>query len=128
MLPSNTYNYAISTSGYLSFVGWGAIPLARLLLALPSRNQGRLEIKGFAMGGIAILALLTVSVLGLTAPAQIFSFAFAVTFVLVMVLLSWILVSRREVTRETGIKQPATVAAPGLTLWWAKIAGARVKK
>ncbi len=91
LLPRNTYNYAVSSTGYLSFVNWGGILIARLNLSLPGRNHGRLEKNGFALSGIALLALLSVSVLGLTAPEQIFSFIFTVAFVLLMALISRIL-------------------------------------
>jgi L-asparagine transporter-like permease len=87
LLPRNTYNYAVSTTGYLSFVNWGGILMARLKISLPGYNQGRLEKNGFALAGIALLALLSVSILGLTAPEQIFSFIFAAAFILLMVLI-----------------------------------------
>jgi L-asparagine transporter-like permease len=91
LLPQHAYSYAVSATGYLSFVNWGGILIARLSLSLPNRNQGRLEKNGFAIAGIALFALLSVSILGLTAPEQIFSFAFATAFVLVMALVSRIL-------------------------------------
>jgi L-asparagine transporter-like permease len=91
LLPHNTYNYAISASGYLSFVNWGGILVARLKLSLPGSNGGRLESSAFTLSGIGLLSLLAVSVLGLTAPEQIFSFAFAVVFVLLMSLVGGIL-------------------------------------
>ena len=102
LLPHNTYNYAVSATGYLSFVNWGGILIARLSLSLPNRNQGRLEKNGFAIAGIALLALLSVSILGLTAPEQIFSFAFAVAFVLVMVLVSRILAEYKSAAKKPG--------------------------
>ena len=104
LLPRNTYNYAVSSTGYLSFVNWGGILVARLNLSLPGRNQGRLEKNGFALSGIALLALLTVSVLGLAAPEQVFSFAFAAAFVLLMVLISRIVAGYRA-AGEAGAKR-----------------------
>ena len=96
LLPSNTYNYAVSTTGYLSFVIWGGVCVARLSLSLPGRNQGRPESRGLALSGIALLALLAVSILGLNAPEQLYSFAFTVAFVLLMALVSRILAGYRN--------------------------------
>ena len=114
LLPQHAYNYAVSSTGYLSFVGWGGILVARLSLSLPNRNQGRLEKNGFAIAGIALLALLAVSLLGLTAPEQVFSFIFAVAFVLVMVLASRILAGYKSAARAAGLNQPEIVS--GLVL------------
>ena len=102
LLPQHTYNYAVSATGYLSFVNWGGILIARLSLSLPNRNRGRLQKSGFATAGIALLALLSVSVLGLTAPEQVFSFAFTAAFVLLMLLISRILAGYKSAAKAAG--------------------------
>lgn len=120
LLPQHTYAYAVSATGYLSFIGWGGILVARLSLSLPSRNQGRLEKNGFAVAGIALLALLSVSVLGLTAPEQVFSFAFAVVFVLAMALVSRMLSGCRSTAKKIVGQQPG--------INWGKLFGDMLKQ
>jgi L-asparagine transporter-like permease len=121
LLPQHAYIYAVSATGYLSFVNWGGILIARLSLSLPNRNQGRLEKNGFAIAGVALLALLSVSILGLTGPEQVFSFAFAVAFVLVMALVSRILADHKSKAEKTVLKQPAIVSASAEKSWWIKL-------
>ena len=128
LLPQHTYTYAVSATGYLSFVGWGGILVARLSLSLPNRNQGRLQKSGFATAGIALLALLSVSVLGLTAPEQVFSFAFAVAFVLLMLVISRILAGYKNAAGATGLKQPAIVSGFTEMPWWIKLFGGKLKQ
>jgi L-asparagine transporter-like permease len=121
LLPQHAYIYAVSATGYLSFVNWGGILIARLSLSLPNRNQGRLEKNGFAIAGVALLALLSVSILGLTGPEQVFSFAFAVAFVLVLVLVSRILADHKSKAEKTVLEQPAIVSASAEKSWWIKL-------
>ena len=128
LLPQNTYVYAVSATGYLSFIGWGGILIARLSLSLPNRNQGRLEKNGFAVAGIALLALLSISVLGLTTPAQVFSFAFAVAFVLVMVLASRILAGYRIAVKTAGLNPPGVVSGLTEKSLWNKLFGDKLKQ
>jgi len=124
LLPRNTYNYAVSATGYLSFVSWGGILIARLNLSLPSRNQGALQKSGLAAAGVGLLALLSVSILGLTAPEQVFSLVFAVAFVLLMALVSRILSGYRA----AGGQHPAKVSGFTVMPWWDRLFGDRLKQ
>ena len=102
--------------------------VARLNLSLPNRNQGRLEKNGFAVAGIALLALLSVSVLGLTTPAQVSSFIFAVAFVLVMVLASRILARYKIAVKAAGLNPPGVLTGLTEKSWWNKVFGDKLKQ
>ncbi|MGI9860019.1 amino acid permease [Moorella naiadis] len=72
-LPRHIYQYAITATGYFSFVNWGAILAARLYLCLPLQNEGRLEIGGLFVTVTGLAGLVVVSLMGLTMPEQRFA-------------------------------------------------------
>lgn len=86
LLPKNIYNYAVSTAGYLSFVNWGFILLARLVLCLPRKNQGRLEWSGLTVTVLGLVALVAISLLSLEAPEQRFPFILTVISMVILLI------------------------------------------
>ncbi|OAT79337.1 amino acid permease [Desulfotomaculum copahuensis] len=96
LLPKHVYNYAVTTTGYLSFVGWAGILIARLALCLPQKNNGRMEWSGFLVAAAGLAALVLISILGLKVPEQRFSFVFTVVSVVVLLGIGKLVKKERE--------------------------------
>lgn len=124
LLPKHVYDYAVTTTGYLSFVGWAGILLARLFLCLPQKNNGKMEWSGFLVAFVGLAALLFISILGLKVPEQRFSFIF--TVVSVVVLLSLGKLVKKEKTKggpDKGMVRYASLDRAGGPSLWEKFGG-----
>lgn len=106
VLPRRIYQYAVTATGYFSFVNWGAILAARLYISLPAGSGGRLDTRGLLVAVTGLAGLAAISLMGLTMPEQRFSLA--VTLASTMVLLgAGILVKNKKLARETGAREGA---------------------
>ncbi len=99
ILPHNIYNYAVTTTGYFSFIIWGSILLARLMLCLPHKNKGRMEWRGLTTTALGLAAIFLISVLSLRAPEQKYS------FILTMGILFALIVVGKSIVRKNGAKE-----------------------
>ena len=86
LLPKGVYNYAVTTSGYFSFITWGSILLARMMLCLPQKN-GTMEWSGFTIAAIGLASVILISVLSLKAPEQKYSFFLTVGILLLLMII-----------------------------------------
>ncbi|AOQ24261.1 Phenylalanine-specific permease [Moorella thermoacetica] len=105
-LPRHIYQYAVTATGYFSFVNWGAILAARLYLSLPIKNEGRLDTKGLVVAGAGLAGLTAISLLGLTMPEQRFSLLVMVASTLILLGIG-ILVKREKLAPEAGNREEA---------------------
>lgn len=112
-LPRHIYQYAVTATGYFSFVNWGAILAARLYLCLPAQNEGRLETGGLFVAVAGLAGLAAISLMGLTMPEQRFSLLVMVASTLVL-LGAGILVKREKLAPETGNREEAADWREGL--------------
>lgn len=109
LLPKNIYNYAVTTTGYLSLINWGSILAARLVICLPAKNEGRVDRGGLTETILGLASILLISIFSLQAPEQTYSFVLTTVILLLTMGAGKLLVKKRE---AAGKKERGRVQYP----------------
>lgn len=123
MLTKNIYRYAVSITGYLSFVIWSFILLARMVLCFPQKNQGRMEWSGLIVSVLGLGSLLAISLLSLQAPTLRIPFVLSIVSLVVLMVAGKMVTGRKEtekadVDRKNNKVVHARLEAPS---FWRRI-------
>jgi L-asparagine transporter-like permease len=119
LLPKNIYNYAVTTTGYLSFINWGSILAARLVLCFPSKNEGRIEWKGLAVTVSGLVSIFLISIFSMQAPEQTYSFILTMVILLLTIGAGKLALKEKETAgqKENGrVQYPFSDSKPGPSL------------